>query len=102
MKHSDLVVDEQIKHVDEKMPYKIIAVNDGVAIATRKLFGRLQYVVLDANKNTCGHSTLMNFPRGIKGREGFEEELIGYHLNEWKISTRGQGKLDKCWEVFSK
>lgn len=98
---NQLEIGTKIKHVNEKSPYKVIAEYKGVYIATRNLFGKEWHVVLDTNKNLCGHSTFMSFPRGIKGAEDYQEELVNYAKGEWEISSRNIGKLDECWEVVN-
>ena len=97
---NQLELGTKIKHVNEKSPYKIIAGYKGVFIATRKLFGKEWYVVLDTNKNICGHSTFMSFPRGIEGAEDYQQELVNYDKKEWEISNRNIGKIDEYWEVI--
>lgn len=98
---NQLTVGTKVKHINEKRPYKVIAGYEGVYIATKKMFGKESYVVLDTNKNLCGHSELMNFPREIENAEDYQQELVNYANGEWNISTRNIGKLDEFWEIVN-
>lgn len=95
-----LTIGQRIVHKTEKKPYKIIAEYQGVYIATKHLFGKEFYVVLDTNQNICGHSELMNFPRGLEGSKDYAQELERYADGEWKISQRGIGKINENWDLW--